>query len=152
MATPILIDRDTQTITVTKQFLIAAGCFGSPEFNTYTELLERYPGFTITHQKKKNTSSKPATGNLTYKRIEEFIANYEKDDTTRDAILKEYETLKRFLRGQKGAYITVRKWFLSKYENVFDERLAELEEQRRKKVEEITLYVPTTDKKGGDPQ
>ena len=152
MATPILIDRDTQTITVTKQFLIAAGCFGSPEFNTYTELLERYPGFTITHQKKKNTSSNTATGNLTYEKIEEFIASYEKDEANREATLKEYKTLKRFLKGRKGAYITVRKWFLSKYEDVFEERMAELEEQKRKKLEVTNLYVPVTGKKGGDLQ
>ena len=69
--------------------------FGSPEFNTYTELLERYPGFTITHQKKKNTSSNTATGNLTYEKIEEFIASYEKDKANREATLKEYETLLR---------------------------------------------------------
>ena len=152
MATPILIDRDTQTITVTKQFLIAAGCFGSPEFNTYTELLERYPGFTITHQKKKNTSSSTATGNLTYEKIEEFIASYEKDKANREATLKEYETLKRFLKGRKGAYITVRKWFLSKYEDVFEERMAELEEQKRKKLAKTNIYVPVSDKKGGDLQ
>ena len=149
MKNPILIDRDKKIITVSKEFLIAAGCFGSPEYTTYTELLQKYPDHTITYHKKKSGTGDKVNGALTYKDIEDFIISHEKDETTRKAVLDEYETLKRFLKGRKGAYITVKNWFLSKYEEVFNQRRAELEEQKRKERAKKTLYVPNGTKEGG---
>ena len=150
MKTPIVIDRDAKIITVTKEFLIAAGCFDSPEYTTHLELLQKYPDYTITHHKKKNSSGDKVNGNLTYKDIEDFIANHEKDEAKCKAIMDEYQTLKQFLKGRKGAYITVKNWFLSKYEEVFNQRKEQLEAQKREERAKKTLYVPTSEKKGGD--
>lgn len=150
MKNPILLDRDEKTITVTKEFLIAAGCFGSPEYNTYIELLQKYPDYTIIHHKKKNNSGNKVNGGLSYKDIEDFITSHEQDESKREAVLDEYKTLKQFLKGRKGAYITVKNWFLSKYEDVFNQRKEELEQQKRKERENNVLYVPGKEKKGGE--
>ena len=135
------IERSTKTIIVTKQFLIAASQFGTPEFNLYMELTREYPNFTFAEYKIARNPDKQVYGKLTYEVMEEFIKGYENDEATRKAVLAEYEIVKKISLTQKAAYAYVKKWFLAKYKDEFNRRKAELEAEQRAKNEARMLYV-----------
>ena len=135
------IERSTKTIIVTKQFLIAASQFGTPEFNLYMELTREYPNFTFAEYKITRNPDKQVYGKLTYEVMEEFIKGYEINEATREAVLKEYEIVKKISLTQKAAYAYVKKWFLAKYKDEFNRRRAELEAEQRAKNEARMLYV-----------
>ena len=68
------INHLTATVTVTKSFLKEAGIIGSPAYNEMLRLRRELPEYEITvHEAKKRTSDKPY-GNLTYKKMEAYIA------------------------------------------------------------------------------
>ena len=135
------IERSTKTIIVTKQFLIAASQFGTPEFNLYMDLTREYPNYTFVEYKITRNPDKQVYGKLTYEVMEEFTKGYENDEATLEAVLAEYEIVKKISLTQKAAYAYVKKWFLAKYKDEFNRRKAELEAEQRAKNEARMLYV-----------
>ena len=135
------IDRSTKTIIVTKQFLIAASQFGTPEFNLYMDLTREYPNYTFVEYKITRNPDKQVYGKLTYEVMEEFTKGYENDEATLEAVLAEYEIVKKISLTQKAAYAYVKKCFLAKYKDEFNRRKAELEAEQRAKNEARMLYV-----------
>lgn len=133
------LDRANKTITVTKDFLMKAGKFGTPEFAQAMELRAKYPGYTIVEYHIARNASKTTYGNLTYDVMEAFILNHETDEATRKAVWEEYQIVRKVaLTYKKGAYTSVKKWFLDKYKAVFEAekkaKKAADEEARMKKI------------------
>lgn len=125
------INRQTKTITIPRAALIAAGQFGTPEFNQMMEMRKAFPGYTFEEQKLGTNPDKKTHGKLTYDVIQEFIENCETDEAAKNAILKEYETVKAISKTQRAAYAYVKKWFLGKYGKEFE---AFHEKQKAKKI------------------
>ena len=113
------IDRVNKTITVSSNDLIAAGQFGTPEFEQMMQMRTEFPGYTFVEHHIKRNDDKQTYGKLTYDVMEAFIAGHETDDKKRAAMLKEYETIKKISKTQRAAYAFVKKWFLGKYGEEF---------------------------------
>ena len=95
------------------------------------EMRKAFPGYTFEEQKLGTNPDKKTHGKLTYDVIQEFIENCETDEAAKNAILKEYETVKAISKTQRAAYAYVKKWFLGKYGKEFE---AFHEKQKAKKI------------------
>ena len=113
------IDRVNKTITVSRNDLIAAGQFGTPEFEQMMRMRTEFPGYTIVEHHIKRNADKQTYGKLTYDVMEGFIESHETDAQKRVVMLKEYETIKKISKTQRAAYAFVKKWFLGKYGEEF---------------------------------
>lgn len=138
----VKIAREEKTIYVSKNFLITASQFGTPEFNELMDAKRNYPTFEVKEYKIKRNPSKQTYGNLTYEHMKEFIEAYETDEKQRADVLNEYEAVQVIAKTQKAAYVYVKKWFLGKYGDEFKKHQEELEEQKRKEKESFLLYIP----------
>ena len=98
------IDRVNKTITVSRNDLIAAGQFGTPEFEQMMQMRTEFPGYTIVEHHIKRNADKQTYGKLTYDVMEGFIESHETDTQKRAAMLKEYETIKKISKTQRAAY------------------------------------------------
>lgn len=131
MKNEMIIDKANKTLTVTKDFMMKAGQFGTPEFEKALEAKQNFPGFTLVVRTIKRNSEKWTYGKLTYDRMEDFIQNHEKDVETREAKLKEFELVKAWAKTQKAAYAKVKEWFLNEYKDDFKK-----EQEAQKKAKE----------------
>ena len=125
----MIIDKTSKTLTVTKDFMMKAGQFGTPEFEKALEAKQNFPGFTLVVRTIKRNSEKWTYGKLTYDRMEDFIQNHEKDVETREAKLKEFELVKAWAKTQKAAYAKVKEWFLNEYKEEFRKQEQEAKEK-----------------------
>lgn len=125
----MIIDKASKTLTVTKDFMMKAGQFGTPEFEKALEAKQNFPGFTLVVRTIKRNSEKWTYGKLTYDRMEDFIQNHEKDVETREAKLKEFELVKAWAKTQKAAYAKVKEWFLNEYKEEFRKQEQEAKEK-----------------------
>ena len=114
-----VLDRNAMTITVTREFLIRAGQFGSPEFNILLDMQKTNPGFTVAEQKCKRNSDKVVHAALTYDKMVDFMKGYHKDENELKAALSEYIIIKKTSKTMPAAYAYVKKWFLGKYKDAF---------------------------------
>lgn len=131
MKNEMIIDKANKILTVTKDFMMKAGQFGTPEFEKALEAKQNFPGFTLVVRTIKRNSEKWTYGKLTYDRMEDFIQNHEKDVETREAKLKEFELVKAWAKTQKAAYAKVKEWFLNEYKEDFKK-----EQEAQKKTKE----------------
>lgn len=138
----VKIAREEKTIYVSKNFLINASQFGTPEFNELMDAKRNYPTFEVKEYKIKHNPGKQTYGNLTYEHMKEFIEAYEMDEKQRADVLNEYEAVQVIAKTQKAAYVYVKKWFLGKYGDEFKKHQEELEEQKRREKESFLLYTP----------
>ena len=138
----VKIAREEKTIYVSKNFLINASQFGTPEFNELMDAKRNFPTFEVKEYKIKRNPGKQTYGNLTYEHMKEFIEAYETDEKQRAAVLNEYEAVQVIAKTQKAAYVYVKKWFLGKYGDEFKKHQDELEEQKRKEKESFLLFTP----------
>ena len=74
------IDRAAKTIIVYRDFLVAAGEYGSPAFELKMELLAKYPGFDFIQYKPKRAKTDEVYDSPSYKDMERFIKGYETTD------------------------------------------------------------------------
>ena len=89
-----VLDRNAKTITVTREFLIRAGQFGSTEFNILLDMQKTNPGFKVTEQKCKRNPNKTVHAALTYDEMVDFIKGYYEDENELRAALSEYIAMK----------------------------------------------------------
>ena len=115
------IDFATNTITVTKKFADAASQIGTPEFALMCELRKMDMRIDVAAANKKKSSSKM----LTYKKMENFIAN----SADSEAYLEEYKAVKELAKSQNNACLFVNKWFKATFPN-FD-KIPELDENNK---------------------
>ena len=119
MKNEMTINHDAKTLTVTKDFMMKAGQFGTPEFEKALEAKRDFPGYTLVVRTIKRNSEKRTYGKLTYEVMAQFIASHEKDEAVRKAKLKEFELIKEWAKTQKAAYAKVKEWFLNEYKDEF---------------------------------
>ncbi len=74
MKNEMIIDKANKTLTVTKDFMMKAGQFGTPEFEKALEAKQNFPGFTLVVRTIKRNSEKWTYGKLTYDRMEREFA------------------------------------------------------------------------------
>ena len=130
-----VLDRNAKTITVTREFLIRAGQFGSAEFNILLDMQKMNPGFTVAEQKCKRNPDKVVHAALTYDKMVDFMKGYHKDENELKAALSEYIIIKKTSKTMPAAYAYVKKWFLGKYKKAFE---AYENEQEAKKAAAVT--------------
>ena len=138
------INRIEQTITISRAFQIAAGNVNSAEYQEYLRMKEQYPDFTIIVHQKERKEADTIFGKLTYEGMKDFIRGYEATQEAYDAAIEELEDLRSLYKGQRGAYLMIKKWFLTKYQDEVDRRKAVKEERARQKRESDFLYHPAT--------
>ncbi|MBQ4089961.1 MAG: hypothetical protein IJC56_08830 [Clostridia bacterium] len=138
------INRIEQTITISRAFQIAAGNVNSAEYQEYLRMKEQYPNFTIIVHQKERKEADTIFGKLTYEGMKDFIRGYEATQEAYDAAIEELEDLRSLYKGQRGAYLMIKKWFLTKYQDEVDRRKAVKEERARQKRESDFLYHPAT--------
>lgn len=126
-----VLDRNAKTITVTREFLIRAGQFGSTEFSILLDMQNSNPGFTVVEHKIKRNPSKNVHAALTYDKMVDFIKGYYKDEAELKAALSEYIIIKKTSKTMSAAYAYVKNWFLGKYKAEFE---AYEEEKRAKEA------------------
>lgn len=134
-------DYQKKTIVCSKQFLVLAGQFGTPEFHQLMDMRSKQPTFTVEEYKPTRNTEKKTYGKLTYETMGKFIANYETDEKNRKAMLAEFDTVQKISKTQKGAYIFVKKWFLGKYKEVFDAWQEEQDAKAKAEKESHLLYT-----------
>lgn len=100
------IDFANKTITVTKSFYKKAQRAGTAEFNLLMDAMNKAPTFSIEFK----TTKKQTYRNLSYGNIEAFIKASDREDV--DAILEEFERVKKQSKAQTGPYAYVKSWFL----------------------------------------
>ena len=142
--TAITIDRTKETITVSRAFQIAAGNIASAEHEEFLRLKEQYPNYRIIVQEKSSRKADGIFGDLTYEGMMAFIKGQEETEEAYKAALAELNDLRLFYKGQRGAYLKVKEWFLTKYKDEFDRMKAAKEAAARQKREENYLYRPAT--------
>ena len=130
-----------KTIVVTKNFMVLAGQFGTPEFHQLMDMRSKRPTFIVVEYKPERNTEKKTYGKLTYETMAKFIANYETDEKNRKAMLAEFDTVQKISKTQKGAYIFVKKWFLGKYKEVFDSWQEEQDAKKREEQDAHLLYT-----------
>lgn len=130
-----------KNIVVTKEFMVRAGQFGTPEFHQMMDMRSKQPTFSVVEYKITRNSEKKTYGKLTYETMGKFIANHETDAATRKAMLAEFDAVQKIAKTQKAAYIFVKKWFLGKYKEVFDAYQMEQEAQKKANQEAHLLYT-----------
>lgn len=136
------IDRIAKTITVYKAFLIASGEYGSTAYQLRMELSTRYPGFDFIQYKPNRTKTDEVYDNPTYSQMEKFIKGYEATEKGEAEAMAELNDLRMLLKGRKGAYPKVKKWFLNKYADEFARRKKEEADKKREERERTFLYHP----------
>lgn len=138
------INRIEQTITISRAFQIAAGNINSAEYQEYLRMKEQYPDFTIIVHQKSRKKADDIFGDLTYEGMKNFIRGYEATQEAYDDAIAELEDLRALYKGQRGAYLMIKKWFLTKYQDEVARRKAVKEERTRQKRESDFLYHPAT--------
>lgn len=110
------IDHLNATVTVTKSFLKEAGIIGSPAYNEMLRLRREMSEYEISIRESKKPQSTKAYGKLTYKKMEEYIAAKEGEESP---ILKEFEKVQALAKAQRNPFLYVKEWFLNRYADDF---------------------------------
>ena len=116
------LDVTTKTLTVTEKFNKKLQDPTSDEFALYTKLMETIPGLTVANRTHKSATSYTTKSgekfncnqfkNLTYDRMEKFIAALPKNE----GYLREYLFVKNYASAiQHNGYTLVRKWFVAQF-------------------------------------
>lgn len=142
MTSSIHIDRSQQTLTLSRSFLVAAGNISSPEYKEFLELRAKYPRFTIEVPAKRTRKSNCVLGKLTYADMTEFIKGHEPDTENCGKAMNEMNDLRALYKGQRGAYLKIREWFLDKYQDEVKRLEDKQKEEKRREREASFLYHP----------
>ena len=133
------IDRTKKTITVSKEFLLHAGQYATPEFNILREMQKNHPGYEIVLHKIARNAAKKTYGDLTYESMVDFIKGHIIDPEAQKRALDEYNIIRQVSKTMRGKYAYVKKWFLETYKEEFEKYQKEKEQKTQ---EADTPYAP----------
>ncbi len=102
---------DKTTAEVTKAFQKNACIFGTDEFKLWREYLTYYPDAKMTTKSIKKNPDQKTRRNMTYENMVAFINTQE----NKEALLAEYEIIKKRSKIQKSPYQYVLTWFETKF-------------------------------------
>ena len=98
------------TLTVTADFAKKASKLGTPEYNVLLQFRKDYPAIKIV---KRTSNSNGNHAGISFKQMEEFIAQC-RDSKTR---LEVFVKIKSLSKIQSSPYAYVKEWFLNNYAN-----------------------------------
>ena len=110
-------------IIVSKKFLKEASNVTTTAYSELVQIRKDYPEFTIAPRQIAKRENKMTYGKLTY----DFMRDYIRMKDNAEAILAEYENIRKLAKFQNAQYVYVKKWFLGLYGDEF--RREEDEEQ-----------------------
>ena len=109
-----------KTIELTKADARNAGKYGTEEYNLLTQTMRDFPTYTMAI---KSAPKRDSYKGLTMEYMEKFIKAHDENGT----VMAEFNTLRGKDENGKdvdfaavASYGEIKKWFLSKYENVSD--------------------------------
>jgi hypothetical protein len=102
----IVVNFESKTIELTKNFSKRAGVFGSPEYRLLVEVKREFPDYSIFIKPSQSHCSPSPYSRLTYEDMEEMIMRCE-DADMREELLTRFNTLKL-----SGKYFEVKQWFI----------------------------------------
>ena len=102
-------------ISVSKKFLKEASNVATTAYSELVQIRKDYPEFTIAPRQIAKRENKMTYGKLTY----DFMRDYIKTKDDSEAILAEYENIRKLAKFQNAQYVFVKKWFLGLYGDEF---------------------------------
>lgn len=111
-------DFDNKQIVATKSFLKAAGIVGSEEYSILVQVRRDFPDYSIVQREITKKQGKKTYGKLTYKAMREFIEAQE-DEAIVPFVLTEFQRIQDLSKAYSASYAYVKKWFLTRYKDVF---------------------------------
>ena len=102
-------------IIVSKKFLKEASNVNTAAYSELVQIRKDYPEFPIEPRQITKRENKLTYGKLTYDFMRDYIGT--KDNA--EAILAEYENIRKLAKFQNAQYVFVKKWFLGLYGDDF---------------------------------
>jgi len=112
------INHINQTITLTKNFAKAAGTAGTNAYKEMVKLRKDWPGYEMLIREIKRNANKRSYGKLTYKRMREYLIDWEGNDAP---AIGEYDRVCQLAKIQSNPYQYVKNWFLKRYKDTLNE-------------------------------
>ena len=109
------IDFVENKIIVSKKFLKEASDVTTTAYSDLVQIRKDYPDFAIEPRQIAKRENKLTYGKLTYDSMRDYIGTKENSE----AILAEYENVKKLAKFQNAQYVFVKKWFLGLYGDDF---------------------------------
>lgn len=105
----IIINREANTIEITKAFYNKACQFGTPEFEELNRAIQQFPEYKITY---RNAKKKTYNG-LTIQKMAAYIETLEDKD-----LVAKFEAVQKVAEARKALYPLTKQWFLKTFENI----------------------------------
>ena len=120
------VDFTEKTITITKAYAAKAGIYGTIEFNEFNAVRNANPDFRIVYKTISQNKNKISYEGLSVEKMSAFIQmNFGNDAAV------EFEKYVAVYDGEKGKYPIIKKLFLAKYKDAYNnlsaEEMAELD-------------------------
>lgn len=129
-----------KTIQVSKQFLVEAGCFNTPEFTQLRELRAAFPDYAIKERTIKKNPNKQTYGSLTYEAMREYI-NGKEEPQKAEMLLAQMDYVMKVSTSTRAPYAYVKKWFLGIYKDDFQSKKAKDEQQHTSILTSNIAYI-----------
>ena len=139
------IDFAANTMTITKDFAIAASDPTTPEFEILAKFKAAYPGMKIVHKTCRPSKSKKARADkgLTYERMERYIRLHENSDE----LIENFEMVKALAAQQKNSYLFTKNWFMQQFPDY-----GELPTINHGKIYVLPIAVPEVEEKPAEEE
>ena len=111
------INYEENQIIVTKSFLKEAGIIGSAAYTELVQIRKDFPDYRIVEREINKKNDKRTYGELTYKKMSEYIEAREGDNAK--MVLDEFERVQQLSKIHSGPYAFVKNWFLNRYGDEF---------------------------------
>lgn len=128
------------TVVMSKNFIKAAGVYGSPEYKILMGLKADLPEYTFSKKEIKKNAAKTTYKNLKYANMEKFIIEFEnitEAEKETHPMLKAFNKVKNLSDAQPAPYAYVKSWFLENYPNYKDAKTVNIEAAASAETENI---------------
>jgi|GEM_PF-4229507 len=105
----IIINREAETIEITKAFYNKACQFGTPEFEELNKAIQMFPEFKIVFRSAK----KKTYNGLTIQKMAAYIETLDNKD-----LEAKFEAVQKVAETRKALYPLTKQWFLKTFENI----------------------------------
>lgn len=106
-----------KVISVSRKFAENAGKSGSKEYSLLIHLRNDYPDYAVRPRKNREAKAHQTYGYLSYKKMAEWIAEWEGEKSPK---LAELEKVIKLAKALPGSYGIVKKWFLDNYKEQYN--------------------------------
>lgn len=115
----VSVNREAETIEVSKSFYKKASIFGTAECRMLAEAQQMFPTFEV----EVRVSTKKTYGGLSFERMRAYI------ETQPNSVqrLNEFESVQRVAKAKGALYPRTKKWFLRTYPEYKDSGVSESE-------------------------